>query len=149
MISPRYSITHPLLTPELFRATPAASTAKVRGLHIFQDRTISPEVILDTPLAIKDKIFPKLRTRCLHFPQGFHMYISAMQGFLVVGENILATYLMRLHYLNATGAYLPDTIYGDVAVFGSGTAYRPGYDNRDYSVPYEIVEEIVYLYEQI
>lgn len=149
MITPRYSITHPLLTPELFRSTPTSSTEKVRALHISQIRSTSPEVVFDTPQNVKDKVFSKLRTRCLHFPQGFRMYIPSTQGILVVGENILATHLMRLHYSTGLGYYLPDIIYGDVVIFGSSTVYHSHLDNSDYSVPYEIVEEIVYLYEQI
>lgn len=140
---------HPLLTPEFYPTFPLDSCEQVRGLHIPQQRSTSPEVYLDTPKNIKDKIFSQSKTRCLHFKHGFHMYISTMQGVLPLGENIIATHLMRIHYTNDTGYIFPDTIYGDVCIFGSSSAYHLSNINRDYSVPYQVVEQIIYLYEQI
>jgi hypothetical protein len=148
MVSSRYSITHPLLTPEHFRLTPFSNTSKVRALIIYQDNR-SPDVVLETRDTILDDAFASIPYRCVHFESGFHFYISALQGYQIIGENLLATRLMRLHYLMDIGYPIPDTLYGDVCVFGSGMAYHGMYDNRDYSVPYEVVEQVIHLYDKI
>jgi hypothetical protein len=138
-----YDLQHPLLTPERYPASPHTHPSHVRALHIHQHRSTSPDVIYDTPETIKKNIFGGLTTRCLHFSAGFHMYILNAQGVLLLGENVLATHLMRHHYLLDFGFYFPDTIYGDVLIFGTSTV------NRDFSVPYPVVEQLIHLYAKI
>lgn len=145
----RFQIKHPLLTPELYRASDSLTERKVRALHIYQNIKRSPEVIHDTPDNILNDVFFKFPHRCFHFDNGFHMYASAMQGYYSLGENVLATYLMRLHYATTLGFYLPDTLYGDVCIFGSSRAYMSYQNNKDYSVPYEIVEQTIHLYDKL
>lgn len=146
----RYSITHPVLTPELYPATPHDGVPKVRALHIPQFRPVSPEVICDRPQHIKEQVFDTLRTSCLHFNNGFHMYIATIsQGIYMFGENIVATQLMRQHRLVDHGVMIPDTIFGDALIFGSSLVYYRHLDNFDYSVPYELVEQILHLFINI
>jgi len=143
----KYSVHHPLITPEFF--VPSSSPSpKVKALLIYDDISISPDLIYDDYKSILDYTFSKA---C--FPQpivvhpNYHIYVDDFAKLLPSPINVIATQLYRLSLLNTYGIVSSLTIHGPVAIFGS-LPTKKGYQSLlDYSVPYELVEQVVRMHK--
>lgn len=143
----KYKLNHPLLTPEFF--VPSTSlTPKVKALLIYDDINVSPDLIYDDYQSILDYTFsPHSITHPLLLHPNYHMYVNELAKLTTSPVNFISTQLYRLSLLNTYGIISNQTIHGPVVLFGSVPSvegYQPLYD---YSVPYELVEQVIRLYK--
>jgi hypothetical protein len=142
----RYTITHPALTPEYFFRHRSPSSSHVKALAVAVDS--DPTVLTGDPQQLIADMFHGITPRCIVFRHGFHMYLSPLQGTMILSrENVLATMLLRHHTLCDSGEHIYNSVYGDVILFGSYNIGTRVFDNRDHSVPYELIEQIIHLCE--
>lgn len=145
--SNKYSINHPLITPEFFLPS-HTSNIKLKSLLIYDDLSIPPDLVYDEYKFIIDYTFSKasLPQPILIHPN-YHMYVDDLGKIISYPVNPVATQLYRLALLNTYGIVSNQTIHGNVALFGSVPAAK-GYPRLNYySVPYELVEQVIRMYQ--
>jgi hypothetical protein len=145
--SNKYSINHPLITPEFFLPSTTANL-KLKSLLIYDDISISPDLIYDEYKSIIDYTFSKA---CLPQPilihPNYHMYVDDLAKLIPYPVNPVATQLYRLSLLNTYGIVSNQTIHGNVALFGSIPTANGYPQLNNYSVPYELVEQVIRMYQ--
>jgi hypothetical protein len=77
----------------------------------------------------------------------YHIYIDKSVQYDLKNVNPVATYIYRQSIRSFIGKNSIETIHGDVLFFGSVNADTKENDDIDYSVPYEIVEQIARYYD--
>ena len=143
----KYSISHPLITPEFF-IPELTSTHKVKSLAIYDNKSLSPDILYDKPInAIDHVIGSNNFFNALILHPNYHMYINDYPSVSNLPANLLATQLYRMSLLSSLGITSYRIIYGPVILFGSVSAYTKQNDGEDYSVPYELIEQVIRLYK--
>lgn len=143
----KYSLHHPLITPEFFLPS-SSPTPKVKALLLYDDISMSPDLIYDDYQSVLDYTFSRA---CIPQPvvvhPNYHMYVDELAKLTTSPTNVIATQLYRLSLLNTYGIVSNQTIHGPVALFGSLPAAQGYQQINDYSVPYELVEQVVRMYK--
>lgn len=144
--SNKYSICHPLTTPEFF-IPKLYSSSKLKSLALYS-QFVSPDVIYETPYNAIDYIFGSKTTySSVAIHPNYHMYVKDYPIASIDKCNVLATKLYRLSSLTTYGIKTHRSIYGDVLIFGSVSPVTKLNDGYDYSVPYELIEQLIRIYK--
>lgn len=136
--------------PEHYAFLPSTSFENksiVKSLFIPFDDKLVPKVVTDTPSKTIYSLFQEEKPYCLFFKDNFHMYISPVDQLLGKHINYIATFLARQKYMQSNGYVGSDIICGNVILFGTLNLKTNKIDNKDYSVPYSTVEEVVKIYD--
>lgn len=143
-IPEKYLIDHPFLTPENYTLLPNLSS-QIKSLFIPINNY--PYIIFDNYKEITEFVFDKKNTITLYFTNNYHMVISESSQFSNDKENYVATNLFRMYsmYHNKNKIHL--SIKGSVLLFGTYRYQDNSYILNNFSVPYEIVEQVYRLYE--
>lgn len=138
---------HPVLTPEYYKKYPLQPNNVVKGLYLSSQKGTSPQIITDTPANIISLFFPDLKPKCLFFKDMFHIYVDPYMQWSKHHVNYPITFFLRNCYRSNYGKESFDSISGDVLIFGSLNLVTNKIDAKDHSVPYNIVEEIIKIYD--
>lgn len=142
----RYLVDHFTITPENFNIYSSADR-KVKSLYI-PSKSELPKILHDTPQNIKSQCFDSLSE--LHFVPlhpYYHMYVDSISQMESVNHNTVATYLFRYSLLTLLGFKSSQNVSGNAVIFGSVSSRDETNYEVDYSVPYEIVEQVSRLYD--
>lgn len=139
---------HPTIQPEAFQRNKDLLDTRVKCLYLPCSDLMYPELLFDTPSNIKQKIFynsEEIYLLPLH--PYYHIYIDRTCQYELKNVNAVATYIYRQSVRSFIGKNSIDSIHGDVLFFGSADINTKENDDVDYSVPYEIVEQIARYYD--
>jgi hypothetical protein len=145
----RYTLCHPLITPEFFGALydpmDLNSQVKVKSLAVYEDLNKPPDLIYDSPDQALMHVFGNMPDTIdiIRIHPNFHMYISILDLLNQKSENVIATYLYRLCGSSLFGRLIRKSIRGPVLLFSSVSASTGQSDGKDYSVPYELLEQVI------
>lgn len=148
----KYSICHPLITPEFFQSLYDPyfkdSLLKVKSLAIYPEIDRYPELIYDSPADSIKHVFEDKYHICepIRIHPNFHMYIDLISLPFEDKENILATRFYRLCASSISGKLSKLVIRGPVLIFSSVSSATGEVDGTDYSVPYEVLEQVIRLH---
>lgn len=144
----KYLVNHFDITPENFKKYNYLDR-KVKSLYVSNLGLSSvPSIIYDVAVKVKNTIFSSTDTLVfIPLNQYCHMYISAVAQVSIIDHNLVATALLRTALLNFAGVPTMQTISGDALIFGSMSSFDSMTHEIDYSVPYEIVEQVSRLHE--
>jgi len=139
---------HPTIQPENYQKTKDSKDLRVKSLFLPCSDLMYPELIFDLSFDIKQKVFRNLEhIFLLPLHPYYHIYIDRSIQYDLKNVNPVATFVYRQSILSFMGKNSTDTIHGDVLFFGSVDIDTKENDNIDYSVPYEIVEQISRYYD--
>ena len=139
---------HPTIQPENYQSSKDSKDLRVTSLFLPSSDLMYPELIFDFSLNIKQKVFYNLEDIfLLPLHPYYHIYIDRSLQYDLKNVNPVATYIYRQSIRSFIGKNSIDTIHGDVLFFGSVDIETKENDNIDYSVPYEIVEQIARYYD--
>lgn len=153
MIETSYSIPHkytvcsPITTPEYYTDTVPSVPRSIQGLYIPADLNIPPQMINKPIKEALPLVFKDSDHTALPIFDVCHMYFDPHLQYGFYFPNVIATQLFRSYFLQSHGSKLIDVVYGDVLFYGSYNYTTKIIDNKNHSVPYEIVEQVVRLYE--
>lgn len=139
---------HPTIQPENYQKSKNSIDLRVKSLFLPHSDLMYPELIFDTSSNIKRKVFYNIEdVYLLPLHPYYHIYIDRSLQYDLKNVNPVATYIYRQSIRSFVGKNSTDTIHGDVLFFGSVDVETKENDNIDYSVPYEIVEQIARYYD--
>lgn len=139
---------HPTIQPENYQRSKNSKDLRVKSLLLPCSDLMYPELIFDSSLNIKEKVFYNLEDiYLLPLHPYYHIYIDRSIQYDLKNVNPVATYIYRQSIRSFVGKNTIETIHGDVLFFGSVNADTKENDDIDYSVPYEIVEQIARYYD--
>jgi hypothetical protein len=141
----KYLINHQNVSPENFMSFDD-SDRKVKALLLPSDGL--PQVLYDQPQILKQKCFLDLEH--MHFlplHPYFHMYVDQVDQITHKSTNIPATYLYRHSLQTYIGINTVVTINGNALLFGSVSSKDQDNYHVDYSVPYELIEQVSRYYD--
>lgn len=144
----KYLINHFSITPENFSSS-LKNTGKIKSLFIPSNSNQVPKIHFEEPDFIKDKIFSKdssLMLVPLH--PYYHMYVNTLSMLDSKNVNVVATHLYRYSLSTMLGYKTTVFVCGDILIFGSVNALTQDNYDVDYSVPYEVVEQVSRYYDQ-
>lgn len=136
-----------VLHPEYYKIYPHDINDVVKGLYISCDTLVVPHLATDTPINLLNSIFKEDKPECVLFKKDFHMYVSPLEQYIGRYVNHVATALVRLHFMQTYGQVLPELVFGNVIIFGTKNLLINKPDGKDHSIPYEIVEETLRIYD--
>lgn len=141
------TIIHPVLTPEYFPVSPFFDTSIVKSLYVSSEKDISPQIITDTLENVLDTFYPN--TYPFMYPLGpyVHFFCEYLVQYVSSKENYVATQYYRNYLLRNHGFNSKDVIRGPVIFFGSYDLKNNMPDELSHSVPYNVVEEILAIYD--
>lgn len=142
----RYLVDHYTVTPENYQVY-RSFERKIKALYIPSGSTF-PKIFYDTPEKIKSESFDSNAE--IHFVPlhpYYHMYVDSVSQMESLNHNVVATYLFRYSLLTMIGFETTQNIYGNAVIFGSVSTKDQSLHETDYSVPYEIVEQVSRLYD--
>lgn len=148
MTSSRFLTNHFSITPENF-PTSKKNEGKVKALHI-PKKASDPKIYFDSPSSIKSSVFDKDFSSLVFVPLHpyYHMYVDNISMLDHLDYNLVATYLYRYSLSTMVGYSAMNVVSGDALIFGSVSASTQDNYDVDYSVPYEIVEQVARYYDQ-
>ena len=146
-IPPRYKITTPLFTPECYFDHPLISEIKVLGLHVPADPKSHPSIMFDYPPNVISEIFGDTHVKIIPLSYTEHAYFDPTLQYTIRNPNRVMTQFMRIVSQTHYGERMADSFYGDAVVFGSYNHKEKYLDNGDNSVPFEIIEQFMHIYE--
>lgn len=140
---------HPTIQPEAYQREKNLKDTRVKSLYLPCSELSSPELIYDTPLNIKQKCFNNDLEHIYLLPLHpyYHLYLDRSVQFILKNVNAVATYMYRQSVRSVIGKNSSEAIHGDVVFFGSLDINTKENDDIDYSVPYEVVEQISRYYD--
>ena len=139
---------HPTIQPENYQRSKDSKDLRVKSLFLPSSDLMYPELIFDFSLNIKQKVFYNLEDIfLLPLHPYYHIYIYRSLQYDLKNVNPVATYIYRQSIRSFIGKNSIETIHGDVLFFGSVDVETKENDDIDYSVPYEIVEQIARYYD--
>lgn len=138
---------NPSITPEHYHVGRQRNNPVIKGLFISFDINVQPQIVTDTSTKILTTIFKEEKPYPIFFKDEFHMYVSPMEQLLGKYINSVATFLVRQKNITYYGSTHPDVVCGSVLILGTKNIITQLVDNKDYSVPYPIVEEVVRIYD--
>ena len=141
----KYIVNHPSITPENFSLP--LDSKKVKSLYVPYNGDI-PQVLYDEPNNSKKTVFQDLTNiQLVVLHPYYHMYVDAFLQVQVHDVNMCVTYMYRNALQMLLGINTSTCIYGDVLLFGSVSAYNEDNDKIDYSISYEVVEQVSRYYD--
>jgi hypothetical protein len=141
----KYLVDHFSITPENFSSS-FDDFRKVKCLYIPSKG--SPQVLYDEPSVLKKNVFPsKEYIHCLPLHPFYHMYVDQVDQIHYKITNQVATYIYRYSLQTFLGLNSIVTINGDSLIFGSVSSKNQDNYDVDYSVPYELVEQVSRYYD--
>ena len=146
-IPQKYLQYNPFTAPECYNPTEDISQNKVRALFISSDKNISPLILTDYSSVILDTCFEDNEIRILNCLNNYHIFYEPYLQWSVSYSNYIATMLIRNDQIYLDGSLITDSISGNVIIFGSINPFTGVIDGKDYSVPYEIIEQASRVYE--
>jgi hypothetical protein len=141
----KYLVNHQNVSPENFEPSDV-SHRKVKALLLPADGL--PQVLYDEPQVLKQKCFVSLEH--MHFlplHPYFHMYVDQVDQVQHKSTNVCATYVYRHSLQTYIGINTVVTINGNALLFGSVSSMDQDNYHVDYSVPYELIEQIARYYD--
>lgn len=139
---------HPTIQPENYQRNKNLKDLRVKSLLLPSSDLTYPELIFDYSLNTKQKVFHNLEDiYLLPLHPYYHIYIDKSVQYDLKNVNPVATYIYRQSIRSFIGKNSVETIHGNVLFFGSVNADTKENDDIDYSVPYEIVEQIARYYD--
>ena len=147
----KYSVCHPLIIPEFFNSLydPYQQNVipKVKSLAVYPDKDKYPDLIFDSPFESLKHVFGSdaLLAEPIKIHSNFHMYINLTSLPFESNENVLATRFYRLCAASISGKLSSLVIKGPILIFSSVSSLTQKVDGNDYSVPYEVLEQIIRL----
>lgn len=147
MIPSKYTVYSPFTSPESYNPAYHPSENKVRCLFIPSEKYVEPLIITDYSSVILDTFFEDHPPAVLPCVNNFHVYYDPYLQWSPFFTNHIATSLIRNDTLHYNGNLLTDSICGNVLVFGTINPLTNQIENKDYSVPYEIIEQAVRINE--
>lgn len=144
----KYSIVHPSITPEAYILTKKDKRKNyVKGLYIPSNPSESVRIIYAEPNStIEEYIGKKNKIERIPIHYSYHMYVDLHAYVDPYSINLVATRLYRQCFLTNIGLPSTEIIYGPALVYGSiPTSSYTSY-LHNYSVPYELVEQIFRFY---
>ena len=139
---------HPTIQHENYQRSKDSKDLRVKSLFLPSSDLMYPELIFDFSLNIKQKVFYNLEDIfLLPLHPYYHIYIDRSLQYDLKNVNPVATYIYRQSIRSFIGKNSIETIHGDVLFFGSVDVETKENDDIDYSVPYEIVEQIARYYD--
>jgi len=139
-------IIHPIFTPEYY--TPHNDNPFVRSLCVFSDSLKVPQV-LNCPASVAVNIlFNDSPHKIISFDDTFLLYINIQDQLNYRNPNCIITSYLRNYSICNYGTTFPEAVMGDVLIFGANNLSNKKLSLRNYSVPYQMVEEIMTIYEK-
>lgn len=139
-------VIHHTVNPEYFEIHKGIKPGKVKSMYLSCDASIVPQIITETPSKILSSVFKEEKPICLFFKDGYHMYASPLEQYLGMYPNPIATFILRKSNMVSFKQLSTDVICGNVVFFGTVNLKTQQLDNKDYSVPYQLVEESLRIY---
>ena len=137
---PKYLVNHKDVSPENFLSVDDPQR-KVKALALH--RVGFPEIIYDDPQVIKNNFFTSLdHIHMIPLHPYFHMYIDQLDQIDSRIPNIIATYIYRHSLQTYIGINSVISINGGALIFGSVSSKDEDNFSVDYSVPYEVIEQV-------
>ena len=141
----KYLVDNPAISPENYILS--FETRKVKALHIPSAQTF-PNVLFDTPDNIKKSVFLNIdELSFIPLQPYFHMYVDSFMQVQIYDTNLCATYIYRSSIQKYLGINSQTSVYGDVIIFGSVSTKDQDSYMIDYSVPYEVIEQVSRYYD--
>lgn len=141
----KYLVNHQNISPENFLSSDDPDR-KVKAL--FLPSSGFPEVICDDPKTIKTKVFPSFdHMHLIPLHPYFHMYIDQLDQIQSKETNVIATYIYRHSLQTYIGINAIISINGNALLFGSVSSKDEDNFDLDYSVPYELIEQVSRYYD--
>jgi hypothetical protein len=141
----KYLVNHHNITPENY---PSLESTPRKVKSLFLPSKGFPEILHEEPLIAKSKCFLSLDE--LHFiplHPCYHMYVDKIEQVEFKNHNIPATYIYRQSLQTYIGLNTVATINGNAILFGSVSAMDQDNYDVDYSVPYELIEQVARYYD--
>lgn len=142
----KYLQFNPFTCPEYYNFSSDISSNKIKSLYISSDKDTPPLIIVDYYSSIIETIFKDVTPAFLNCLNNYRIYYNPYSQLLIDSSNYIATMLIRYDQILLNGLFLSDSISGDVVIFGSVNPSNGYIDNRNYSVPYELIEQSARLY---
>lgn len=139
----------PIISPEYFQLTPQQTNKKVKSLFISYDKKYEPQILFEDPEKILSIIFPQIKTNTIFFSNNIHMYVSSVEHYICSRPNQTATTYVRRICMEKYGSVLPEMVFGNVVFFGTMNLSTNIVDNKNHSIPYQLIEEVLRTYDII
>lgn len=139
----------PIISPEYFQLTPQETNKKVKALFVSYDKKYEPQIIYEDPDKILSIVFPEIKTHTIFFANNIHMYVSSTENYICSRPNQTATMLVREICMKKYGTVLPEIVFGNIVIFGTMNLSTNIVDNKNHSIPYHIIEEVIRIYDII
>lgn len=136
-----------VLHPEYYKIYPHDINDTVKGLYISCNALVTPHLVTDTLINLLNSIFKEEKPACVLFKKDFHMYLSPMEQYIGQHVNHVATSLLRLHFMQTYGQVQPEVVFGNAIIFGTKNLLINKPDGKDHSVPYQIIEQTLRIYD--
>jgi len=147
IIPKRYTLYTPFTSPELYNPSPDISENKIRSLFLSSDKNLTPLILTDYFNLIIESVFEDTEPAKLSCLNNYHIYYDPYLQWSSRFSNYIATTLIRQDQIAINGSLLTDSISGSVVIFGSINPSTHLIDQKSYSVPYEIIEQSLRIYE--
>jgi hypothetical protein len=142
----KYLVCHPQITPEHF--APHGFSQDIKSLYVPHIKGFKPEIIWDSVQNAISKIFDDSeKVALINLHPMYHIYVDTTVQGLHKFVNDIATRFLRCSFLSFAGCNITDVVCGDVLFCGSISSRDFTSDSSDYSVPYELVEQVSRYYE--
>lgn len=138
---------NPVTSPEYFKVNPKDENEVVKALFLSWESEKTPQIVTDAPDKIIATVFKEEKPLTLFFRNAYHIYCSPYEQYYQHRVNRVATGFVRHQFMITYGSLPPDTVYGNVLIFGTMNLRTRTVDNKDHSVPYYLVEEILRTYD--
>lgn len=128
--------------PEVYSYPDNLHNCRVKSLFVSYDINTEPMLILDHSDSVINTTFKNEDIKIFHSINNFHFYYEPILQLSQLHVNTVIMSLLRQHipsFLN--------NISGNVLIFGSVNPFTNSLDGNDYSVPHEIVEQVVRIYD--
>jgi hypothetical protein len=135
---------NPSITPEHYST---AKTPAVKALFISFNKYIQPQIVTDIDDKILSAVFKDEKPYPIFYDDEFHMYVSPSEQLIGMNVNSVATFFIRQKNIQLYGSLQQDVVCGNILIFGTKNLKKQIIDNKNYSVPYHIVEEVVRIYD--
>ena len=141
----KYLVNHQNVTPENFERFEVPHR-KVKALLLPVEGL--PQVLHDEPQILKQKCFLSLEhIQFVPLHPYFHMYVDQVDQIQYRSANVPATYVYRHSLQTYIGLNTVVTINGNALIFGSVSSMDQDNFYVDYSVPYELIEQVARYYD--
>lgn len=139
-----------IITPEYYPIMPPKSNPNinhVKALFLSHYSYVPPQIITDDPQTILSVIFKDIKPIPIFFKKDYHIYLNPIDQVIGDKVNFVATFLARINSLHSFNQASGEQVCGNVIIFGSRNLKTKNLDNKNHSVPYDLVEECLRIYD--